>query len=392
MTYEEHSKRESAGAATKTPLISVVVPCCNVEKYVAKCIESILAQTYRNLEILLVDDCSTDATLSILRSYEGKDRRIRVIARNQNGGRSECRNSGILEASGDLIAFVDGDDTLEPNAYQTIVDRYDPSIDVYWFGIKIIYESNLELKKSDDNYYRVRHSGLHAVGREDLLDYDCSVCNKVFRRSVLGDEFLFKGLYYEDALFFMKFFALPRKIYFFPEKLYDYYRHPTSIMASTFGRTEGLAVHHLYILDDLYDFWRLHGFLLESRIAFQRLAATYFWLAFNHCQPYEKAGIVAEMVVRLRKWNIGSEANPVLDYIKNGEYGVTFGPVPPEQPVVALPPLKGMQKLFAIRNENGHQIVRVLTKKVASRKVKSVGRSASGKPDAAAGRTGSRGR
>lgn len=218
MTYEEHSKRESAGAATKTPLISVVVPCCNVEKYVAKCIESILAQTYRNLEILLVDDCSTDATLSILRSYEGKDRRIRVIARNQNGGRSECRNSGILEASGDLIAFVDGDDTLEPNAYQTIVDRYDPSIDVYWFGIKIIYESNLELKKSDDNYYRVRHSGLHAVGREDLLDYDCSVCNKVFRRSVLGEEFLFKGLYYEDALFFMKFFAFPRKIYFFPEK------------------------------------------------------------------------------------------------------------------------------------------------------------------------------
>ena len=365
-------------ASQTTPLISVVVPCWNVEKYAAKCVESLLAQTYRNLEILLVDDCSTDSTLSILKSLAMRDDRIRVIARESNGGLGTCRNSGIQAARGDLISFIDGDDTLAPDAYEQIALQYDPAIDVYWFGMNIIYESNHELQKSDEGYYRIRHEGLHSIPHEDLLDYDCSACNKVFKRELLVGDYLFKGSYYEDALFFMKFFASPRKIFFIKKKLYNYYRHPTSIMASTFNGKEGLAIHHLFILDDIRDFWLRKGFLPASRIAFQRIVIAFFWFAYEHSLPFERARVVAEMVDRVRKWNIGSEANPVLDFLRKGEYTVTFGPTPPKaEPtktaaVISMPPLKGMQKLFAIRNENGHQIVRVLTKKIASRKVKNV--------------------
>lgn len=359
----------------KSPLISVVVPFWNVEKYAENCIESLISQTYKNLEIILVDDCSTDSTLSILKKFELLDSRIRVIERSSNGGRSECRNSGVLAATGELLTFVDGDDKLVPNALEEVAKKYDPSVDVYWYGINIVYESNFDLKKSDDKYYRIRHSGVKEINREDLLDYDCSVCNKVFRRDLLKEDLLFKGAHYEDAIFFMKFFAFKRKIYFIDKKLYVYYRHPSSIMANTFGRQEGLAIEHIFLLDEVYDFWLKNNFLQESRIAFQRIVTTYFWLAFNYSPPYERARVVAEMVSRLRAWNIGSESNPVLEYIRSGNFVINFGPQSekssPNQ-IVSIPPLKGWQKLFAIRNENGHNTVRIFTKRVGSRKVRNI--------------------
>lgn len=364
-----------AGFRTDLPCISVVVACWNVEKYISKCIESILAQTYPKLEILLVDDCSTDSTASILRSYALKDSRIRVILRDRNGGLSECRNSGIENATGDLISFVDGDDALEPNTYQEIISRYDDSIDVYWFGANVIYESNNELKSSDDKYYKIRYSGIRKIKREELLDFDCSVWNKVFRKDFFGEKFKFKGRYYEDALFFMKFFALERKICFIPKKLYLYYRRPSSIMANTFLKKEGLAINHIFILDDIYDFWSKNGFLAESRIAFQRIVLSFFWFAYKHSQPFERARVVAEMVSRLRSWNIGCEANPVLEYIRSGMFTISFGPqleVTGSIPTVTMPPLKGWQKIFSVRNENGHHIVRLFTKKIASRRLKNV--------------------
>lgn len=146
-------------------------------------------------------------------------------------------------------------------------------------------------------------------------------------------------------------------------------------MASTFGKKEGLAINHLLILDDIYDFWSKHGFLTESRIAFQRIAISFFWFAYEHSQPFERARVVAEMVSRLREWNIGSEANPVLEYIRSGTFYISFGPQlehPRTSPVITMPPLKGWQKVFAVRNENGHHIVRLFTKKIASRKVKNI--------------------
>ena len=146
-------------------------------------------------------------------------------------------------------------------------------------------------------------------------------------------------------------------------------------MANTFGRQEGLAIEHIFILDEVYDFWLKNNFLQESRIAFQRIVTTYFWLAFNYSPPYERARVVAEMVSRLRAWNIGSESNPVLEYIRSGMFTISFGPQLDSQrtaPVITMPPLRGWQKVFAVRNENGHHIVRLFTKKIASRKVKNI--------------------
>lgn len=309
------------------PLISVVVACWNVEKYIQNCLNSILTQTYANLEILVVDDCSTDSTLAILKTFEQKDERIHVISRHKNGGLSECRNSGILAATGELLAFVDGDDALAPNAYEEIVKNYDPSIDVYWFGTKIVYEANKDLKTSDDQYYRIKNDGLHQIGRNALLDYDCSACNKVFKRALVEKEYFFSSRFYEDALFFMKFFAFPRKIFFIKKELYIYYRRQSSIMANTFQKKEGVAIHHLYILDDLYDFWTKKGLLPENRIEFQKIVLSFFSFAYKFSPTFERARVLSEMISRLRKWNIGFESSPILDYLYNGKYFISFNPL-----------------------------------------------------------------
>lgn len=103
------------------PLISVIIPIYNVEKYLHKCVDSVLAQTYKNLEIILVDDGSTDASGQICDEYAAKDSRIKVIHK-PNGGVSSARNAGLKVASGEYIGFVDGDDYIELSMYQILLD------------------------------------------------------------------------------------------------------------------------------------------------------------------------------------------------------------------------------------------------------------------------------
>lgn len=100
-------------------MISVIIPVYNKEEYLRQCVDSVLAQNYRDLEILLVDDGSTDESLSICRAYEKEDSRVRVIEK-ENGGASSARNLGIEEAKGEYIGFVDADDWIEPGMYETL--------------------------------------------------------------------------------------------------------------------------------------------------------------------------------------------------------------------------------------------------------------------------------
>ena len=109
------------------PLISVIVPVYNVEKYLPKCVDSILAQTYDNLEIILVEDGTKDNSGAICDEYARKDSRIRVIHK-ENGGLSSARNAGMDIARGEYFGFVDSDDWIEPEMYETLLnlaDKYD---------------------------------------------------------------------------------------------------------------------------------------------------------------------------------------------------------------------------------------------------------------------------
>lgn len=118
---------------TEQPLISVIVPIYKVEQYIHQCVDSILAQTYTNLEIILVDDGSPDRCGDICDAYAEKDRRVKVIHK-ENGGISSSRNVGLAAVTGELIAFVDGDDYVQPGLYRRLLDQMlaDDRLDVVY--------------------------------------------------------------------------------------------------------------------------------------------------------------------------------------------------------------------------------------------------------------------
>lgn len=187
-------------------LISVIVAVYNVDKYLKKCVDSILAQTYRELEIILVDDGSTDTSGVMCDEYMGRDERIRVIHR-PNGGLSAARNTGIEAAAGEYIAFVDGDDWLEPEMYAVLAEavksnraqlaacryrRVYPNVveDGSTGTVTVFrrpYEMLLQQLKEDESYL-IQHAAW----------------NKLYHRSLLEKERFPEGKWYEDVVFSAK--------------------------------------------------------------------------------------------------------------------------------------------------------------------------------------------
>ena len=104
------------------PLISVIVPIYNVEKYLARCVDSIVNQTYKNLEIILVDDGSPDRCPQMCDDYAEKDSRIKVVHK-KNGGLSDARNAGMAVATGEYISFIDSDDWIDLETYDLVLEK-----------------------------------------------------------------------------------------------------------------------------------------------------------------------------------------------------------------------------------------------------------------------------
>ena len=136
-------------------LISIIVPIYGVEKYIKKCVDSILSQTYNEIEVILVDDGSPDRCPSICDEYAKKDSRVRVIHK-KNGGLVSARQAGLKVARGDYIGFVDGDDWIEPNMYQevaTIIERFCPDMVVTEFYSE--FDTHIEISNQifEDEFY-----------------------------------------------------------------------------------------------------------------------------------------------------------------------------------------------------------------------------------------------
>lgn len=139
-------------------LVSVIIPAYNIEDYIGRCLDSVLSQTYKNLEIIVIDDGSSDRTGEILDDYEKKNHRMKVIHK-ENGGVSSARNIGIDRANGDYIGFVDGDDWVNPKLFETLVKLINEEmqishiVDIRWYFlivwiIIIIQEKELYRQKS----------------------------------------------------------------------------------------------------------------------------------------------------------------------------------------------------------------------------------------------------
>ena len=172
--------------------ISVIVPAYNIEKYIENTLKSICAQTYQNLEIVVVDDGSKDSTPEILDKICEKDSRIRVIHK-ENGGVTSARFSGVEAATGEWIGFVDGDDYIEPEMYETLLrNARQYNADISHCGYQMVFPSRVDLYHGTGKF--VEQDNL--TGMKDLLEgvfVEPGLCNKLFSRKII-DNFLSRNI------------------------------------------------------------------------------------------------------------------------------------------------------------------------------------------------------
>ena len=217
------------------PLISVIVPIYNTELYLDKCMQSILNQTYRNLEIILVDDGSTDNSSQMCDLYAGKDSRIRVIHK-ENGGQSSARNVGLNVCTGDYISFVDSDDWIELDMYSTLVEQLEKhGVDLAVSGRYDAYE-NSEVrrigKQLGKNGVFSAYDILPQMALGQLSDF--SVCDKLHKRNLWENIRFPEGEIYEDFAVMYKVLLAAGSVFLCDKPLYTYYHRSNSTVTGGF--------------------------------------------------------------------------------------------------------------------------------------------------------------
>lgn len=133
------------------PLISVIIPVYNVEKYLNKCITSVVEQTYKNLEIIIVDDGSTDQSPEICDEWKKRDSRIQVV-HSSNGGAGKARNTALDMATGDYVTFVDSDDYIAPQMYQVLLEQFYDGIGIVECNYSMVYDDSEKFKEERKIY------------------------------------------------------------------------------------------------------------------------------------------------------------------------------------------------------------------------------------------------
>ena len=218
------------------PKISIIVPVYNTEKYICRCIDSILAQTFSDLECILIDDGSSDNCPAICDDYAKKDNRI-IVIHQENKGASAARNAGLDKAQGEWIGFVDSDDWCDPEMFGFLYEnaiKHDADVSMCGVRKMIPYEKCINIKLGIFNGEEAILK-MFTPGYFDGFSPNKLVKSKlIFQHNLRYDETI---KYMEDILFFYKLFKNDLKIVYSSEQYYNYYAHHESV-TSQYGFTD----------------------------------------------------------------------------------------------------------------------------------------------------------
>lgn len=265
----------------KDSLISVIVPVYNVEAYLKKCVDSILSQTYPNLEIILVDDGSPDNCGEICDNYAELHSNIKVI-HQKNGGLSAARNAGLKIAEGEYIGFVDSDDFIDSNMYQTLYEKAkETDSDIVECNLHHTfddYEDTETVEKYDDKNL------LLSMGR-------CIVWNKIYRRSLIEKaEALFPEKYiYEDVEFYLRLIPHIERYGYVDIAPYHYVQRSDSL--NNFSSEKTMQIFQ--ILKNILDYYTQNGFFTEYKDALE-----FFYARIILCSSFSRMCRIPEKNLR----------------------------------------------------------------------------------------------
>lgn len=220
----------------KSKKVSIIVPVYKVEKFLERCVESIIKQTYQNIEIILIDDESPDECPKMCDQYEIKDNRIKVIHK-KNGGLSDARNAGLDIASGEYIAFVDSDDWIESDFIETLyMNAEREKADISVVGYQLIWEDGRIRRFSRDEEYYVfdRENAIRELLKQQK--FQCMVCQKMYRKQIFETIRFPVGKIYEDVAIGLSTFLKAERVVVSGKVKYNYFQRSDSIVNAKFDK------------------------------------------------------------------------------------------------------------------------------------------------------------
>lgn len=238
------------------PRLSIIVPIYNVEKYLSRCIESILNQTFKDFELILVNDGSTDNCKEICEKYKRMDSRI-IVANKKNGGLSSARNLGIDISKGDYIGFVDSDDFIDVHMYEILlntINAYDSDIVICdYYKVNEYDIKKYEKMKSNNKDIKVENiNNIDVIERIITRDIKIVVAwNKIYKRSLFDNLRYKEGVICEDEFLAHRIFYKCNKVSIINQKLYYYIQRKGSIINSPFSSKD---FDKIYAIKDRVDF------------------------------------------------------------------------------------------------------------------------------------------
>ena len=215
-------------------LVSVIVPVYNVEKYVGECIESILNQTYKDIEILLIDDGSSDNSKKICEEYVQKDERVHYFLK-EHSGLSATRDYGISKCRGDFFIFVDSDDTIKPELIEKVLPLFIEDVDVVAYGMESPDDGYVLRDVQDGDFFLEKYSDRIDFIMNVLLESKIffSVCNKMYRKNLFVEHDIHPVsdvIIGEDLAINLQVFTFARRVRAIHDKLYEYWLRDDSLM------------------------------------------------------------------------------------------------------------------------------------------------------------------
>ena len=265
-----------------TPKLSIIVPVYNTEVYLRECLDSIINQTFKDIEIIIVNDCSPDNSEAIILEYQQKDPRIKYIKHEKNLGLGGARNTGITNAIGEWIAFVDSDDYIDLNTYKTMLSlmgTHQANLGTF----SVVNFDDTTKEETHDSYFDGHADVLTTMNHQKFYTVPSTTAwNKIFKRSDLIDNNLTfpEHLKHEDEEFWFKYIAIVEpSVISCNEQFYHYRQRSTSIMSNSSSRLDLPQV-----LFNIYTFLKQHNLLETYKTIFiaHLIDYMYFYKNFSN--------------------------------------------------------------------------------------------------------------
>ena len=308
-----HSKWDDFNPYTEAPEISVITSSYNTVQYIDECLDSILNQTFKNIEVICIDDHSTDGTYEKLLSYQEKDQRIKVFRNIKNMKLGWCRNFGINKARGDYIFFCDSDDFIKENTFELLynnIKNNDAELCLYLLSI-YNNDSKKIIDLENQNFDRIKKLNKNVF---NWKDYPKSVFERVeavlklYKRDFLINNNIkfFEGCYFEDTIVHIKSISLAKKICFTDEKLYMYRKNREGQITGNSNNTEKFLDIFNYINE-------AENFFKENKI-WRKIKNEYLWFAIERiCGYYNRCDVLTRVSFskKARDWLKNKDINEI---------------------------------------------------------------------------------